>query len=283
MKAVEIISAPYHGGVRADRVGAGPERLLDMGLTTTLRDGDRPVHVSDLGDIPECDGEIGRAFEVKRRVSRAVSEAVRLNRFPLVLAGNCNVEVGTYAGLGSPDVPTIWFDGHTDFYTPDDITHGYFDSMGAATLTGQCWQAFAKTVPGFEPLSLRRLFYCGSRHLEVGLLERLATAGVQMVRGDDVGAASFAQALDAILPADRGQVLIHLDMDCIDTKEGSANEFAEPGGLTGGDLLDCLDVVVTGSKPLALTAASYDPSQPGADRIGDIAISAINRVVRALD
>lgn len=279
MKSVEIILAPYHGGLREDRVGAGPIRLMEMGLKEALKHSCVETHVSDLGDIPECEGEVGRAFEVKRRVADAVSRAVAAGHFPLVLSGNCNAEVGTYAGLGSPDVPLIWFDGHTDFYTPDNIDHGYFDSMGAATLTGQCWQRLAKTVPGFTPLDPHRLIYCGSRHLEPGLLERLSATGVSMVEGGANRSEPFADALDRLLPTRVDKVLIHLDMDCIDPSEGMANEYAEPGGLTEKDLLACLDKILARSGALGLTVASYDPSQAGADRIGEIAIEVINRVM----
>ena len=283
MKIVEIILAPYHGGVREDRVGAGPIRLLEMGLEEALKRYSVETHVSDLGYIPECDGEVGRAFEVKRRVALTVSEARSAGHFPLVLSGNCNAEVGTYAGLGSPDVPLIWFDGHTDFYTPDNIEHGYLDSMGAATLTGQCWQRFAKTVPGFSPLDPRRLIYCGSRNLEPSLLERLSEAGVSMVEGGANRSGLFAEALDVLLPTSSEKVLVHLDMDCIDPAEGVANEYAEPGGLNKEDLLACINKILARFEPLGLTVASYDPSQAGGDRIGEIAIEAITRAVAHRD
>lgn len=279
MKPIEVILAPYHGGVRGDRVGAGPIRLMEMGLAVDLKRAGIEFSVSDLGQIPECEGELGRAFEVKRRVARSVSEAIRVGRLPLVLSGNCNAGVGTYAGLGSPDVPLIWFDGHTDFYTPDDIGDGYLDSMGAATLTGQCWGRLARTVPGFAPLDPHRLIYCGSRHLEADLLDRLSAAGVSMVEGGARSSLSFAERLEELLPTTSEKVLIHLDMDCIDPSVGMANQFVGPGGLSRDDLLTCLDRILARLEPLALTVASYDPGQPGADRIGELAIEAIKRVI----
>jgi arginase len=282
MTAVTVILAPFHGGIRGDKVGAGPLRLMDMGLVQRLAAATN-VNVCDLGEIPDCEGEVGRTFEVKRRVANAVSETVRSGRFPLVLAGNCNAEVGTFAGLGSPDVDVIWFDGHTDFYTPDDLVSGYFDSMGAATLTGQCWQRLATTVPGFRPLSPHRLLYCGSRNLEASLAERIANKGARMVEGGIDPPRAFATALASLLGANAPSTLIHLDLDCLDTSEGYANEYAEPGGLTGSDLLHCIDQILARSTPLALTVASFDPLQPGADRIGEIAIRAIERLINELD
>jgi arginase len=281
MTAATVILAPFHGGVRGDRVGTGPLRLMDMGLAQRIA-AVADVNVLDLGEIPHCEGEVGRAFEVKRRVAKAVSEAVRVGRFPLVLAGNCNAEVGVFAGLGSPDVDVVWFDGHTDFYTPDDLSGGYFDSMGAAILTGQCWQRLAATVPGFRPLSPRRLLYCGSRNVEASLLERIAAEGARMIRGGEDRPREFAPALGGLLGANAASALIHLDVDCLDTSEGHANEYAVAGGLSGSDLLDCFDQILALSRPLALTVASFDPFQPGADRIGKIAMQAVERLIKEL-
>ena len=153
--------------------------------------------------------------------------------------------------------------------------------MGAATLTGRCWHALAATVPGFRPLAPARLVYCGSRNLEAGLRGRIAAEGVRMVPGGPDRPSSFAAALEDLLRGDTASALIHLDVDCLDTAEGHANAYAEPGGLSGADLLDCLDRVLA-RRPLALTVASYDPSQPGADRVGEVAVAAVERVARSL-
>lgn len=281
MTPVEIILAPFHGGIRGDQVGRGPLRLMEMGLADRLTAAGAGVTTCDLGEVGEEEGEIGRSFEVKRRVARAVADAARAGRFPVVLAGNCNAEVGTYAGLGAPNTELVWFDGHADFHTPDDLTGGYFDSMGAATLTGQCWHALAATVPGFRPLAPERLLYCGPRNLEPVLWKRMEARGVRAVRGGTHRPLSFAAALADLL-REGAPALIHLDVDCLDTTEGQANAYAEPGGLSGADLLTCLDRVLARARPLALTVASYDPSQPGADQIGEIAAEAIEQVTRSL-
>lgn len=109
--------------------------------------------------VDAFEGEIGRTFEVKHRVASAVSDAVGNERFPLVLAGNCNTSVGVHAGLNEPEVGVVWFDAHPDFNTPDEVTGGYFDAMGVATLAGQCWHKLAASIPGHRPLDLTRLVY----------------------------------------------------------------------------------------------------------------------------
>ena len=112
------------------------------------------VRVAEIGPVDAAEGEIGRSFEVMRRIAADVAATVRSGHFPLVLAGNCNASVGTYAGTGDAAAGLVWFDAHPDFNTPDEMTGGYFDGMGVATLAGQCWHRLAATVPGFRPLDL---------------------------------------------------------------------------------------------------------------------------------
>lgn len=84
--------------------------------------------------------------------------------------------------------------------------------------------------------------------------------------------------LAQVLGAKPTKRLIHLDVDCLDPSEGWANEYAEPGGLLGEDLMQCLEAVLATSEVLGLTVASYDPHQRGSKRIGELAIEAIARV-----
>lgn len=127
---------PYHAGMREERVGKGPLRLIDDGLIAAIQADGFDTWSTEISPVDDFEGEIGRSFELIRRVAAAVSAAVRLERFPLVLAGNCNSTVGLYAGLDDKDVGVVWFDAHPDFDTPSEHRSGYFDGMGIATLAG---------------------------------------------------------------------------------------------------------------------------------------------------
>ncbi len=135
MLSIDVIVAPFHAGVRCSQVGKGPHRLIEAGLLDVLRSRSRDVVVIEIEAVDAFEGEIGRTFEVKRRVASAVAAVVASGHFPLVLAGNCNTSVGVYAGLGNLNAGVIWFDAHSDFNTPEEMTSGYFDGMGVATLT----------------------------------------------------------------------------------------------------------------------------------------------------
>ena len=275
MATVRIIAAPYHAGVAGVRVGAGPTRLLDDGIEAALRSTGLDVALRMIGAVDEFEGEIGRSFELKRRIAIAVAEARSAGAFPLVLSGNCNASVGVAAGVGDAQAGLLWFDAHSDFDTPDEHRSGYFDGMGVATLAGQCWHAMAATIPGFRPLELDRLVYCGIRDFEPGQREKVEAAGIRAVFGSVEERVDFASRLSQeIAGRDLHRAMVHLDLDCLDTSVGRANDYASPGGLTAEDLDACVDVVCTAARPLSLTIASFDPALEGADRISSAAIAA---------
>lgn len=286
MTSVTVVVAPFHAGARCRRVGKGPHRLLEAGLLEALQTACADASVVEIEPVDAFEGEIGRSFEVMRRLARAVAAAVAAGRFPLVLAGNCNASVGTYTGLDDPDAGIVWFDAHPDFDTPDEAMSGYFDGMGVATLAGQCWRRLAATVPGFRPLDLSRLAYCGIRDFEPGQREKVEAHGVRAVYGgassEEVRRLDFAGDLDAVLaslPARRA--LVHLDLDCLDTDVGQANEYAAPGGLSAEDLDACMARVAARVLPAAMTIASFNPDLPGSEGIAAAGVKAAQAIVAA--
>ena len=275
MSEVEIIVAPFHAGAPEVRVGRGPARLLREGLAERLG-----ARVTTIAPVDGFEGEIGRSFEVKRRVARAVADAVAGGRFPVVLAGNCNVSIGVHAGLAAPDAGVVWFDAHPDFDTPDEAMSGYFDGMGAATLTGQCWRGLAASIPGFRPLPEERLVWCGVRDFEHGQDDKVRASAGAAVFGGRNTPVELASALDEALDAAPfNAALIHLDLDVLDVSVGRANEYAAPGGLTADGLDACLRTACERVRPLALTVASFNPDLEGADAIARAGVRAIERVV----
>lgn len=275
LKGVTIIAAPFHAGAYCERVGKGPHRIVETGLLDALHSsGIKDVVCVELDRVDAFEGEIGRTFEVKRRIALAVAEAVSADRFPLVLAGNCNATIGVYAGL-SQDCDVVWFDAHPDFNTPEEVTGGYFDGMGVATLAGHCWTRMAYSIPKFRPLSLNRLIYCGTREFDKGQREKLETYNIRTAFGDD-DSSTLAHRLDKLLDDQyrHGPALVHIDLDVLSSDLGRANEYAVEGGPDEMQLYACLKAVVAKRRPIAMTIASFNPDMPGSAAIADIAVKA---------
>ena len=282
MRDVKVIVVPYHDGVADRLVGKGPDRLLAVGLVKALQAwGDR-IEVTYVPPVDAFAGVVDRSFALQRRVAVTVANAVRDGAFPLVLAGNCNTTVGVHAGMSGRNAGIVWFDAHADIATPDECEGGYFDSMGVATLTGHCWQDLARTIPGFQPLDPARLIYSGLRDLDPIHAAKITRLGIPVVAGSTTGPVDFAGKLDALL--DRvplEQAIIHLDLDCLDTSVGRANQYALPGGLSTNDLASCLATTCSHVQPVAMTIASFDPDCDGSERIAAAAIDAAAYVCAA--
>ncbi len=282
MFGIDIIVAPFHAGARCCRVGNGPHRLLQAGLVNALRSSGAEARIIEVPRVDDFEGEVGRSFEVMRRLALCTSAARQGGRFPLVLAGNCNASVGVFAGLADTSKSVIWFDAHPDFDTPDECTSGYFDGMGVATLAGQCWHRLAVSIPGFRPIKLSNLVYCGIRDFEPGQREKVEAHKIRAVYGSTTRPVDFARELDSQLRSIEGPPLIHLDLDCLDIAVGQANEYAAPGGLNGDDLEACMKLAVKRGSPAAMTIASFNPDLPGADAIAAAGIRAAVMVVQAV-
>ena len=283
-KSVTIILSPYHVGLFNEGVGAGPHELMDQGLLRTLEKLDVQIEtVETIQDVDEYRGEISKSFEILRRLSRTVRQARQANSFPLVLSGNCMGEIGVAAGLERPDAGCVWFDAHDDYNTPSTMTSGYLDGMGVSMMAGESFQALMATIPGHRPFNLEKFVFCGIRDLNEVERERVNAAPVEAVWGDGPGKVDYATELEQAL--DRRQIkstMIHLDVDVLDDSYGKANEFAAPGSLFEDDLLACIEKVALTTVPVSLTVASFDPTQSGREKVGQITIRAVEKLVHCL-
>lgn len=223
-------------------MGAGPARLTrELG-----------VDAEQIEPRGEFRAEIGTAFDLYRVLAERVHDGAGV---PVVLAGNCGACVGTAAGVGMDDLAVIWFDAHGDFMTPETTTSGFLDGMGLSILTGRCFRKLAKSIPGFTPLPHDRVLHVGGRDWSERELDDLHRERVNVAA--DVGAA--LTALDVL--ADRAsRILIHVDLDVIDTTYGKANQYAVPGGLSPDDVLGIINICGERFRIAAVELASYDPS-----------------------
>jgi arginase len=126
---IQIIQVPYDSGFKRVRTGMGPIHFLQNSIDTILQNSGHSVNVTTVESSTAFPTEIGTTFDVNRSLAKHVLSAVNNNRFPVVLAGNCNSCVGTIAGLDSKQLGIIWFDAHGDFNTPETTTTGFLDEI----------------------------------------------------------------------------------------------------------------------------------------------------------
>lgn len=291
-RSITLISSPYHVGIPGVGVAHGPDYLKQDGILESLQQVGIPVNEVELASVEnDFSGDIARSFELIRRTSEHVREAHEEQSFPIVLAGNCSASVGVAAGLShaveqlGEELACVWFDAHDDFNTPDSLTSGYFDSMPIAMMAGQCFRAMVRSVPGFEPFDLRRLVHVGMRDVNEVERGRVEQAELSVVWGSTEKLVDFEGGLAAYLGEkglERQPTLVHVDVDCLDTSIGRANQFAAPGGLLGDDLTGCLSRAASTTTPMALTIASFDPRFEGAEKLSGAVIEAVVAFLESL-
>ncbi|KAH6988247.1 arginase [Ilyonectria sp. MPI-CAGE-AT-0026] len=282
--SITIIVAPYHVGIYDHRVGGGPLRILSHGLAQELKKF-APVSFINIGPVDEFEGEIGRTFEIIRRISKAVSQVVTSGSFPLVLSGNCYASTATAAGLTSsvPDLGVLWLDAHDDLDTPSTHENGYLDAMAASMMTGTSWHALMETVPGHKPIDINRVVYCGLRDVSDRQRKAVTEADVDIVWGKAEEKVDFETELGKVLDRrNLGKSHIHLDLDVLDESLGRVNEFPSPGGFLPHDLLGLMKMIPTRVSPTSLVVCSFNPRLEGGDTIASLAVDGICTFVKGL-
>jgi arginase len=279
--SIEIIAVPYDSGLRMERMGCGPLRLLEGGLADRLAADGHRVGLSTLETRCRFRVEAAVAVDLQQQVAEAVRAARADGALPLVLSGNCNTAVGTVAALGA-GTGVVWFDAHADFNTPETSPSGFFDGMALAITTGRCWRTLVRGVIGFQPVPDDHVVLVGARDFDPGeraLLEASHVARVQTEALRPGETAALDAALDALARRVR-RVYLHLDLDVHDAEETPANNYLAPDGPSRAQVLDAVERIGSRFEIAAAAFCSYDPSVDPHGRTIDAAIALARTIAR---
>jgi arginase len=276
---IQLLLVPYDTARRGWRSGAGPDHLVNAGLTTHLQSqGHVVADIQVIEDDPTQPlAEIRTAFELARRLAGAVRDARATGRFPLVLSGNCNSAVGTLSGLTPARRAIFWFDAHGDCNTPDTTATGFLDGTGLATALGLCWRQLAASVPGYSPVAPDATFLLGARDLdppEAVLLAGSAITSIPVAQIPDRLPKALSRA-----PLNDVLGYLHLDLDVIDPGVGQANCFPVDGGLSVENLTAAITAIRARIPLAAAAVTSYAPEYDREERICRAAFAAIDAIL----
>jgi arginase len=264
---LRFLAVPYYLGRENPRVAAGVPLLVE----TLAADNVRHISIRPGGELAN---DVSESFAVIRELAGGVRESVAAGAAPVVLAVNCYTALGTVAGLGTPDdLGVIWFDGHSDFDTPDTSIDGFIDGMGLAMLTGSGWEALRASVPGLRPVPGPNVVLVGARKLDAIEERDLAEAGISHVRPGE----PLDVPLDQLAARARG-VYVHVDLDVLDPSEGKANWVAREGGLSATDLFSAAEAIASRFDIRAVAFTAYVPECDPDLRIPRIAKAVLERL-----
>lgn len=157
-----------------------------------------------------------------------VHEAVRQNRCPVSVAGDCCATIAVLAGLqrGGVDPFLVWLDAHGDFNTRETSPSGFLGGMPLAMIVGRGDQTVVRAA-GLRTLRESDVLLADARNLDPGEREALEGSAVRRV--------SDMARLVELLPPGR-LVYVHFDCDIINPAEAPAVGWPAPGGPSLADV-----------------------------------------------
>lgn len=255
---ISLIQIPYDSGYRNQRMGSGPSHLVDQGLVEHLKMNNNDIELTEIYVGEEFNLEIGSAQNINSLLSQDVKLSVKENKFPLILAGNCNASLGITAGLQKDNLGIIWFDAHADFNTPETSISGFFDGMALSVLTGNCWNEWARSIEGFKPIDESRVVLIGARDVDKKEGKLLQNSSINHVKVNQIR----RKGVDLLLPGmlkEVKDIYLHIDLDVFDPSVLKANHYEVAGGLLLPEFLEIIKYLKNNFTIAAVAFTAYDP------------------------
>jgi arginase len=288
-----LLGVPSSAGAHWPGQEKAPRALREAGLVERLRAAGHTVR--DLGDLPRTrfrpdPGRHPQSLEavvgVVGSVADRVEGAVRAGHVPLVVGGDCTIELGVLSGFirAGEDPALLYLDGGVDLRTPATNPTGILDSMGVAHMVGEpgIAEGLAGTGPRFPLMPDDRIVLFGyePNPPEMPVLERrsMPRFPAEVVRGAPGEAAAEAVAL---LEGRADRFAVHFDVDVIDFVDFPVADVPQHNaGLRFEEAIACLGVFASSPAFGGLVITEFNPDH--ADENGELAARFVRGVAGAL-
>lgn len=210
-----------------------------------------------------------RLTELYGAAAETVADRTTSGAFPTVVSGDCLAALATLTGVQragmSPGV--VWFDAHGDVHTLESSTSGYLGGMALRMILGGDREVLTGPL-GLRPLRTDQAVLVDARDLDPAEIHFLADSGLRRVRIEEIGQS---------LPDDAA-IVVHIDLDVIDSAEIPGLRFPVSGGPTADAVISAVQTLLHSGRVAALDIAC--PWLPAADpRDDDIRTALLARLL----
>jgi arginase len=283
-----LLGVPTSAGTHGPGQEKAPGALRAAGLVRALEAAG--VEVEDGGDLPVAmyraavadprQRDLDGVADVAGRVAGRVAEVLDRKMTPLVLGGDCTITLGVVAGFArhGDDLGLLYFDGDADLSIPATTSSGVLDSMVVAHLLGEGAPALARLGPRTPLLPADRLVLFGFDdpddlgEAQQALLARHGPTAwpASRIRAAAGGPRAAAAAALGDLEARAGTVVVHFDVDAVDTGDLPLANFPHFNqGLTLADAVACLEVFCGSAKLGGVVVTEVNPDHdPDGTQLG---------------
>ena len=270
-----LIGVPTSAGAHHAGQDKAPAVIRAAGLIERLQAAG--VSISDAGDRPGAvfavdhdhphARNLAAVVAVARDLADAVADHVAAGRRPLVVGGDCTITLGVIAGFRRvhPDVGLAYVDGDADLGALSTETSGILDSTGIAHLLGYGEPELAGLAGPPPLLGPGRLAMLGCDPREQTEAGRafLADRQVSFAESPELvgNPAQTAQRALTALAASSGPVVVHFDVDVVDSGDLPLGNFPH---YSSGVLLEhvtaALSVLLADPACAGLVLTEVNPS-----------------------
>ena len=278
-RSCSVLDAPSDLGLRRTGVDGLPDALRAAGLLEGLPDARYVgrLHVpryiplrDEATNVLNPDGIRAFSFALAERLAFTLD----LERFPLVLGGDCSILLGAALALRRRGrYGLFFFDGHADFYPPSAEPNGEVASMELAIVTGREPMALAN-LDGLHPLVREEdVVVFGFRDAESAAefgspdVRQTAMHAFDLDRVRQMGTAAAArEGLQALEANGVEGFWIHLDADVLNDEVMPAVDYRMPDGLWPDELTEALSIVLASPLAVGMEVTIYNPKFDNAER-----------------
>ncbi|MFJ8236283.1 arginase [Ureibacillus sp. NPDC094379] len=293
-KEISIIGVPMDLGQTRRGVDMGPSAIRYAGVSERLESLNYVVH--DEGDIrveinerAQSDTEsnlknLKAVADGNEKLSQKVDEAIRSNRFPLVLGGDHSIAIGTLAGVSKhyKNLGVIWYDAHGDLNTADTSPSGNIHGMPLAVSLG-IGHPTLTNIGGYSPkVKPENIVIIGARSLDEGERILIKEKGIKvftMHEVDRLGMTKVMEETISYLKERTDGVHLSLDLDGLDPVEAPGVGTPVAGGLSYRESHLAMEML---SESNMITSAEFVEINPILDeknKTADVAVALMSSLL----
>jgi arginase len=274
--SLSLFGAPTSAASYSPGQEKAPRALREAGLVEALKSAG--LSVVDCGDLPvwrwrpdltnRRAQNLGAVVDYVRRTEAGVRDIVSRGHIPIVLGGNCTLELGTVAGCLSrySKVGLIYIDFQPDLNLPTTTLHGALDWMGMSHMLDVegALHELSRFGPRFPLLQPEDVYFFGIDRSQTSPWENetLTRRDLKYATSQEVAENPQRVAADILqewaTPYER--ILVHFDVDVLDFFDAPlAENYTRNLGLTLDQAMRALGVIAAHEKFGGLTITEINP------------------------
>jgi arginase len=219
-----------------------------------------------------------------QRIAQRVENALRQDKFPLLLGGDHSIAIGTVTGIAqhyreqNKKIGLIWIDAHADMNTPDSSPSGNIHGMPLACCIGLGPQELTGIYGWAPKVEPRSVAIIGLRSVDNEEKLNVTKTGIRASTMRDVDERGLRAVMqEAIEIASDSTAGFHLsfDMDAVDPDEAPGVGTPVRGGITYREAHLAMEIICDCDCMLGLEMVEVNPVIDQANRTALLAVELV--------